>query len=65
MKERHIYQVLNRCKKSQYLKGGIILRAWITAYDMDTLQDIVEDIKVSKKKKKKKKKKKININHIL
>jgi len=58
MKERHIYQVLNRCKKSQYLKGGIILRAWITAYDMDTLQDIVEDIKVSKKKKKKKKKKK-------
>ncbi|OUM70143.1 hypothetical protein PIROE2DRAFT_57009 [Piromyces sp. E2] len=47
MKERHIYHILNRCKKSQYLKGGIILRAWITAYDMDTLQEIVDDIRTN------------------
>jgi len=52
MKERNIYKILSRCKKSQYLKGGIMLRAWITAYDMDKLYEVVEDIKVKKKKKK-------------
>ena len=46
MKERHIYKILNKCKRSQYLKGGIILRGWIPAYEMDKLQEIVEDIKV-------------------
>jgi len=49
MKERNIYKVLSRCKKSQYLKGGIMLRAWITSYDMDKLYEIVEDIKVKEK----------------
>ena len=47
MKERHIYKILSRCKKSQYLKGGIMLRAWITSYDMDKLYEIVNDIKVN------------------
>jgi len=47
MKERNIYKILSRCKKSQYLKGGIMLRAWITAYDMDKLYEVVEDIKTN------------------
>lgn len=47
MKERHIYIILNKCKKSQYLKGGIMLRAWVTFYDMEVLQEIVEDIRTN------------------
>jgi len=47
MKERHIYRILNKCKRSQYLKGGIILRGWIPAYEMDKLQEIVDDIKTN------------------